>query len=88
MRLEEGTRIEHTPDGMWLNLRGHRQKIHFQDQYIINAVLDGDTEDELLIQLVNRSEGLDELDAELRLAQLVIDYGDYLASADRRAFEV
>lgn len=72
---------------LMLQMGEKQQQVRSADDYILRSIAAGLTEEAQLIALVARTEQVDEVLAKLRLAQLVLDYGDYLAPAERDPIE-
>ena len=76
MRLKKDVELT-SGEAMALRLGGKARRVDEADEYIFRALaqgLDGEAE---LTRLVARREQMEEVTAELRLAQLVLDYGEY-----------
>ncbi|MBQ9535711.1 MAG: hypothetical protein IJU78_07710 [Clostridia bacterium] len=87
MKLINGAELSCRDNDMILRLGGKSRAVKEADRYIFLAVTDGGIEDSALIELVATREKICEITAELRLAQLVLDYGEYLAPADIRIID-
>lgn len=88
MELKKTVVITQTESGLSLRLGAEQRPVDAADEYIFRLLGKGAVEDRALIDLVAKEESLCEITAELRLAQLVLDYGDYLAPAHGSVFEV
>ena len=86
MRLIPGVTITCGPD-LTLHIGAKHQRVRGPDDYILRSIAAGLTEEARLIALVAQTEQTDEMLAKLRLAQLVLDYGDFLAPAERDPIE-
>lgn len=54
-------------------------KIAPEDEYIIEAVEHGIIKDEELVKVIMKHENVNDIVASFRLAQFVVDYGDFIA---------
>ena len=64
--------------GYLLTNRVEEQQVTKEDEYIIGEVELGITDDQKLIEKIMEKEQVDEMIARCRLAQLVVDYGEYI----------
>lgn len=87
MKLDRNVRIVRDEQGMTLWSGEKQRRVQKEDEYILDALGRKITEAGL-IDLVKKQENLCDLTAGLRLAQAVLDYGDFLAPAENgRAIE-
>ncbi|MDD3219175.1 MAG: hypothetical protein PHC41_06115 [Lachnospiraceae bacterium] len=61
----------------------HEKKASKEDEYIIAAMEKGICDDEKLLQVIMEQEQYTEMIARLRLAEFVVEYGDYIAPIQR-----
>lgn len=61
-----------------LKAESKEKKVATNDFYIVDAVEDGITEDLQLIGKIMEVEQMDEMIARFRLAQFVVDYGEFI----------
>ena len=66
-------------NGGYLLTNGRDEKrIAKEDEYIFLAVERGTKEDQNIIEIIMEKEQVDEIIARCRLAQFVVDYGEYI----------
>lgn len=87
MKLNENVLISRTGGRMVLCLEKAEKPVQQADEYIFLAMRDGHSDGQL-IELVAKRESLSELMADLRLAQVALEYSDYIAPVDKRAIEI
>lgn len=56
----------------------NQKKIAKEDEYIVKAVEEGINDDAEITQLIMTKENVDEIIAGLRLAQFIVDYGEFI----------
>ena len=87
MKLGENVLIIRARERMFLRREKADKPVQRADEYIFLAMRDGQSDGQLNA-LVAEREGLSELMADLRLAQLVLEFSDYIAPADKQAIEI
>lgn len=66
-------------DTMTVRRGSMEKKVAQNDEYIFNAMLAGITEEKDFVQLVRNQEQTDELSANFRMAEFVLEYGKFLS---------
>ena len=84
MRLSDGVRIDRNDGRLFLCAEEANCPVRDEDRYILELLEAGEIDDKTLIERVERQEQVCSVTAELRLAQVVLDYGDYIAPASAR----
>ena len=66
-------------DTMTVRRGSMEKKVAENDEYIFNAMLAGITEEKDFVQLARNQEQTDELSANFRMAEFVLEYGNFLS---------
>ena len=66
-------------DTMTVRRGSMEKKVAQNDEYIFNAMLAGITEEKDFVQLARNQEQTDELSANFRMAEFVLEYGNFLS---------
>ncbi|MCR4705802.1 MAG: hypothetical protein K5641_07040 [Lachnospiraceae bacterium] len=72
-------------DETWVCMKGKKKKIEAEDKAILDLMESGITDDDELVGKLAAKLGVDETDSSFRLAQFVVDYGEYLAEGTKSA---
>ena len=72
-------------DEAWVCMGAKKKKIEEADKIILDLMESGITDDDELIGKLSEKLGVDEADSAFRLAQFVVDYGEYLAEGAKSA---
>ena len=65
-------------DGYLFVYESKKKQVKKEDEYIIQLVEQGIYDDKRLVANIMKNEEVDELLARFRLAQFIVDYGDYI----------
>ena len=72
------SQVKYDKNAMTLKLEKKKKKINTEDVYIIQALLDQDSDDAKLIRLVMETDHTDEIEAGFRMAAFVEEYSGFL----------
>lgn len=78
MKWEQGVRLD-KHQGYQLILNDSKKQIEPEDEYIADAVSKELSDEELLI-LVGKNEQTDDIISGFRIAQFVVDYGEFISN--------
>lgn len=81
MRWKQGVVVQNA-DKCQFTSSNMQKDILPEDEYIVQAVESGVSEDEELIRIIMEKEDVDEIVARLRIAQFVIEHGEYIAELE------
>ena len=88
MKLKESVVVKHLENAIQLCIGSACRPVEEADAYIFLLLEADPVEDCSLIELVAKQESLNEINVGLRLTQLVLDYGEYLAAEREPVFEM
>lgn len=77
MKWKQGVQVKREKGYRLENAAGI-QTVSPADEYIVNAIEKGTEDDEQLLELIMSMESADEIEARLRLAGFLLEYGEYI----------
>lgn len=88
MKLDKHVRLVSEQDALFLCKGQEKKYVETEDRYIFQLLEHGRVEDKRLISLVAETEKLCEVSADLRLVQIALEYGNYLAPVDDQIIDI
>ncbi|WP_167957551.1 hypothetical protein [Anaerosporobacter faecicola] len=70
--------VKKTNNGYQLQIDDDKTVVKKEDTYIVRSIEKGITDDKWLTAIVMKTEQIEEVFARFRLAQFVLDYGEYI----------
>ncbi|MGN0151696.1 MAG: hypothetical protein ACI39Q_04410 [Wujia sp.] len=80
MKWKDEVTIEKRKNIYRFHMSGNEMPVDQEDVYICDAIEGGMTDDKELLRLIMKKEDENEVIASLRLAQFVLDYGDFISN--------
>ena len=88
MKLDKHVQLVSEQDALFLCKGQEKKYVEKEDRYIFQLLEHGRVEDKRLISLVAEKENLCEVSADLRLVQIALEYGNFLAPVDDQIIDI
>lgn len=88
MKLDKHVQLVSEQDALFLCKGEEKKHVEKEDRYIFQLLEHGRVEDKRLSSLVAEKENLCEVSADLRLVQIALEYGNFLAPVDDQIIDI
>lgn len=78
MKWKPSVKIDNT-NGLWISLGEKKRMIAEDDVIIVQKMGEGMYDDSALLKCLSEETGDSDIESSLRLAQFVVDYGEFIA---------